>query len=299
MQPLQIRCEITVPPVVGYQTKGLGTGDGDIKADQKNAMAPTFLTVGANKVKLGDIKLGNVVAGNSMLQFLNAYGATAKVTPEMIGSAAFAKFGAVDAVFIYISDAEAGGYGLPGGWYLPADWDDEGAYPMNNVPLKKGQGFVLEANDAGMTVTYSGAVDPGEEGEIALPYNIYEKNVLGNVTPVDLVLGDFVLGNVSGGATKLMFLNQYGAGANVTEEMIGAAAFAKFGAVDAVFIFITNEEAGGYGLPGGWYLPADWDDEGAYPMNNVKIPAGKAFVIEANDAGMTITLPSALAPKAK
>ena len=270
-----------------------------MKLDQKNTMAPTFLSVGANTVKLGDIKLANVEGGKSKLQFLNAYGATANVTAEMIGAAAFAKFGAVDAVFIYITDEEAGEYDLPGGWYLPADWDDEGAYLMNNVILKKGQGFVLQASDAGMTCTYSGAVDPGDEGEIALPYNIDEKNLLGNVTPVDLKLGDLVLGNVEGGKSKLQFLNAYGATDTVTPEMIGQAAFDKFGAVDAVFIFITPEEAGEYDLPGGWYLPADWDDEGAYLMNNVKLPAGKAFVLQASDAGMTITLPSALQQAAK
>ena len=262
-------------------------------------MAPTFLSVGAENVKLGDIKLGNVVGGASKFQIINAYGATAKVTTDMIGEAAFAKFGAVDATFIFITDEEAGEYDLPGGWYLPADWDDEGAFPMNNVLLKKGQGFILQANDVGMSATYSGSVDPGEEGEIALPYNYAEKNMLGNVTPVDLVLGDLVLGNVVGGASKLQFLNQYGATDKVTPEMIGQAAFDKFGAVDATFIFITEEEAGEYDLPGGWYLPADWDDEGAFLMNNVNLPAGKGFIIQANDVGMTITLPSALKPVAK
>ena len=262
-------------------------------------MAPTFLTVGANKVKLGDIKLGNVVAGNSMLQFLNAYGATAKVTPEMIGQEAFDAFGAVDAMFTYATEEEASGYDLPGGWYLPDDWDGDGAFQMNDVLLKKGQGFVLKANDAGMTVTYAGQVDAGEEGEIALPYNADEKNIIGNITPVDLKLGDLVLGNVVAGNSMLQFLNAYGATAKVTPEMIGQEAFDAFGAVDAMFTFATEEEASGYDLPGGWYLPDDWDGDGAFPMNNIPFPAGQAVVLKANDAGMTITLPSALKPTAK
>ena len=262
-------------------------------------MAPTFLNVGVNNVKLGDIKLANVVGGNSKLQFLNQYGATDKVTAGMIGQEAFDKFGAVYAVFTFATEEEASGYGIPGGWYLPDDWNGDGEFLMNNVPLKKGQGFVLEANDAGMTVTYSGAVDPGEEGEIALPYNPAELNVLGNVTPVDLKLGDLVLANVVGGNSKLQFLNQYGATDKVTAEMIGQEAFDKFGAVYAVFTFATEEEASGYGIPGGWYLPDDWNGDGEFVMNNIPLPAGKAFVLEANDAGMTITLPSALKPIAK
>ena len=123
-------------------------------------MAPTFLNVGANNVKLGDIKLANVSGGASKLQFLNRYGATAKATAAMIGEAAFAKFGAVDAVFIFITDEEAGEYDLPGGWYLPADWDDEGAFPMNNVKLPAGKAFVIQANDAGMTITLPSALKP-------------------------------------------------------------------------------------------------------------------------------------------
>ena len=270
-----------------------------MKLDQKNAMAPTFLTVGDNKVKLGDIKLSNVVAGNSFIQLLNAYGASDTVTPTMIGQDAFDAFGPVDATFTFATAEEAGEYGLPAGWYLPDDWNGDGAFPMNNVLLKKGQGFILKAGDAGMTITYSGAVDAGEEGEIALPYNIDEKNMMGNVTPVDLKLGDLVLGNVIAGNSFIQFLNAYGASDTVTPEMIGQEAFNTFGPVDATFTFATPEEAGEYGLPGGWYLPDDWNGDGAYPMNNIPLPAGKAFILKAGDAGMTITLPSALKPAAK
>ena len=267
--------------------------------NQKNALAPTFLTVGAERVKLGDIQLGNVVAGNSMLQILNQYGATAKVTPEMIGQEAFNEFGAISAVFTYATTEEASQYELPGGWYLPDDWNGEGKYLMNDVLLKKGQGFILEANESGMTITSSGAVDPGEEGEIALPLNINEKNMLGNVTPVNLKLGDIVLGNVVAGNSMLQFLNAYGATAKVTPEMIGQEAFNEFGAISAVFTFATPEEASQYELDGGWYLPDDWNGEGKYLMNNIPVLAGSAFILEANEAGMTITLPSALNSTAK
>ena len=262
-------------------------------------MCPTFLGVSQQKVRLGDIKLSNFSSGTSALQLLNAYGATAKVSAELIGSEAFAEFGAVDAVFICATEEDAEEYGCTPGWYLPDDWDNDGAFPMNDVLLKKGQGFIIQVNDAELKITYSGEVDSGEEGEISLPYNIGEKNVMGNCTPVDLVLGDVALANFSSGTSALQFLNAYGATAKVTATMIGDAAFSEFGAVDAVFICATQEDAGEYGCVPGWYLPDDWDNEGAYPMNNVKLPAGKAFVLQVNDAGLVVTLPSALASKAK
>ena len=158
---------------------------------------------------------------------------------------------------------------------------------------------MLKANDDNLQVTYSGAVDPGEEGEIALPYNVYELNVMGNVTPVDLVLGDVAFDNFSSGTSSLQFLNQYGATAKVTPEMIGQEAYDAFGPVSANFICATKEDAEEYGCVPGWFLPDDWDNDGAYSMNGVKLPAGKAFVLKVNDEDLVISLPSALAPKAK
>ena len=291
--------DVTSANVVGYQTMKGGNNAGDIKIGEKNTMCPTFLTVGKEQVRLGDIQYKNFSTGTSPLQLLNAYGATAKVTPELIGAEAFDAFPTAYAEFINVTEEDADEYDLPAGWYLPDDWEGDGAYPMNDVLLKKGQGFVIQANDANLEVTYAGQVEAGEEFEIALAFNVGEKNVLGNITPVDLVLGDVVYKNFSTGTSPLQFLNAYGATAKVTEEMIGAEAFAAFPTAYAEFINVTEEDADEYDLPAGWYLPDDWEGDGAYPMNGVNLPAGQAFVVQVNDAELIITIPSALKPAAK
>lgn len=285
---------------MGYQTTEAGS-TGVMKLDELNVMTPTFLAVGQEKVRLGDIKLSGCKTFGSQLQLLNQYGATAKATEELVGKAAMEAFPGHNALFVFVTDDEAGEYDLPGGWYYNEDfWEGDGDFPMNDVLLKKGQGFVLQAGDAGMKITYSGAVDPGEEGEISLPYNLDELNIMGNITPVDLTLGDIVLGGCKTFGSQLQFLNQYGATAKATEEMVGAEAMAAFPNHNALFVFVTEEEAGEYDLPGGWYYNEDfWEGDGDFPMNGVKLPAGKGFVLQAGDAGMTIQLPSALAPKAK
>ena len=272
-----------------------------MKANEQNMMAPTFLSVGNQTVRLGDIKLSGCDHFDSQLQFLNAYGATAKATEELVGKDAMDAFPGHYATFVFVTDDEAGEYDLPGGWYFNEDfWEGDGLYPMNNVTLKKGQGFLLQAIDAGMKVTYAGQVDQGEEGEIALPYNVNEQNMMGNVTPVDLVLGDVVLGGCDHFDSQLQFLNPYGATAKATEEMVGKDAMEAFPDHYAAFVFVTEDEAGEYDLPGGWYFNEDfWEGDGLYPMNNVKLPAGKAFLLQTIDSGMTIQIPSALAPKAE
>ena len=152
--------DVTSANVVGYQTKGIGTNAGDIKAYQLNMMAPTFIAVGKQTVRLGDIQYKNFSTGASPLQFLNAYGATAKVTADLIGTEAFAEFGAVDAVFICVTQEDADEYELPAGWYLPDDWEGDGAFPMNGVKVPAGQAFVLQVNDASLVVTIPSALAP-------------------------------------------------------------------------------------------------------------------------------------------
>ena len=285
---------------MGYQTTETGS-DSVMKSKEQNMMAPTFLRVGQENVRLGDIKLSGCSHFDSVLQFLNPYGATAKATGEMVGKEAMEAYPNHSAAFVFVTDEEAGEYDLPGGWYFREDfWEDDGLFPMNDVILKKGQGFLLSAQDIGMKVTYSGAVDPGVEGEISLPYNSKEQNMMGNCTPVDLVLGDVVLGGCDHFDSVLQFLNPYGATAKATEEMVGKEAMEAYPNHSAAFVFVTEDEAGEYDLPGGWYFREDfWEDDGLFPMNGVKLPAGKAFLLSTQDIGMTIQIPSALKPTAK
>ena len=92
--------------IVGYQTTAAGA-DSVMKLNQLNLMTPTFLGVSANNYKLGDIKLSGCDSFSTTLQFLNAYGATATATADLIGAEAAAAFPDHDAYFIYVTDAEA------------------------------------------------------------------------------------------------------------------------------------------------------------------------------------------------
>ena len=129
-----------------------------MKLSQLNLMTPTFLGVSSDTYKLGDVKLSGCATFGSTLQFLNPYGATATATAAMIGEEAAAAFPGHEAVFIYVTDAVGEVWGLPGGWYFREDWEDEGLFPINDVVIKSGQGFVVQAQDAGMTIQIPSAI---------------------------------------------------------------------------------------------------------------------------------------------
>ena len=153
---MQIRCGVTAPPVVGYQNFDTKS---QISYGDFNYVAPTFLRVNGGKVRLGDIKLEDVSSGASMIQFFNAGGAGAQVTEEMIGAEAFAEYEGSDAAFLYYTEDDAGIYGGEAGWYLMDDWEYS-LFLMNDVKLAAGQGFVLDAEDKGMTVQIPAAIQP-------------------------------------------------------------------------------------------------------------------------------------------
>ena len=123
-------------------------------------MSPTFLSVAKQNVKLGDIKLENTEFGTSVLMFLSKTGATADVTPELIGEDAYAAYPKAEAVFIYANPEEASDWEIEPGWYLDADYD-ETAYPMNDiVKLPAGQGFVFDIKDSKLKITLPSPVKP-------------------------------------------------------------------------------------------------------------------------------------------
>ena len=215
----------------------------------------------------------------------------------MIGDEAFAEYEGSDAAFLFYTEEDAETYGGEPGWYLADDWDYS-LFLMDDVTFNIGQSFILDAGDESLKLTFSGEVSKGDEGEISLPNSYGDFNFLGNVTPVDLTLGDITLCNVVSGNSTIQFFNAKGVTAQVTKEMIGEEAFAEYEGSDAAFLFYTEEDAETYGGEPGWYLADDWDYS-LFLMNDVKISAGQGFILDAGDEGLTIQIPAAIQPASK
>jgi len=260
----------------------MSTANSGLKLNEYNMRCPTFIPVSGTGYKLGDIKLTGVTEdGNSRVIFLNDGGATLKITPEMVGQDCYDAYKDADAVFKYYPSE-----GEYQGWYLGDDWDNSLFKLDDIVKIDPGHGFLIDVQDANANMQFAGQVDEGDEGEIALPHKFGEYNTLGNVTPKDIKIGDIVLDNVSeDGNSRLIFLNDGGATLKVTPEMVGQDCYNDYPNADAVFKFYPGD---------GWYLGDDWD-EGKYLLNTVvPIPAGQAFLFDAQDSGSVVTIPSAL-----
>ena len=194
--------------------------------------------------------------------------------------------GAVDQAYTYITPDIAAEAGCPVGWYLTADVTDEskletiGDYCKNGESLPLGNGLLVLVASAETTLTYAGEVLTADQ-PIALKGNS-AFNITGNVSPVDITLGDIVASSDwMTGSDELKTLK-----AN--------------GAVDQAYTYVTPDVAAEAGCPAGWYLTADVTDEskletiGDYCKNDVPVKAGEAFVVLVASAATTITVPSAL-----
>lgn len=162
------------------------------------------------------------------------------------------------------------------GWWTPEDGtgEEEGCWfdgdnwaTIDDVELTEGQGFYIYAEDADLSVLSSGAVK-------LTPYSRaldQGYNLVGNCTPADLdiqkikLVGDSVTGS---GANNICLLDS-----------------------DGIF-------QGTYG----WWTPDDgtgeeegcWFDGDNWAVIDATISAGQGLYVYAEDAGLTITLPSAL-----
>ena len=255
---------MTSANVVGYQNK-------EFKGDAAyNLSVATFKVVGrdADKMTLGDIAASaDWMTGSDEIKTLLANGA-------------------VDQAYTYIGAELAAEVGCPVGWYLTDDVNDEaklesiGDYCKNGDPLPLGNGLLVLVASASTTLTYSGEVLAADQ-PIALKGNS-AFNITGNISPVDLTLGDIVASaDWMTGSDELKTLK-----AN--------------GAVDQAYTYIGAELAAEVGCPVGWYLTDDVNDEakletiGDYCKNAVPVKAGEAFIVLVGMPSTTITIPSAL-----
>lgn len=252
---------------MGYQNKATRPGE-------FNALVATFALVGTDgsTSKLGDIKAANTTWDGSTLYFISATGGMDKFTDPDLGTK-FKKF-------YFLNAAESEEYGVDEGWYQVDDTDSE--YLMNDrIDLPYGQGFVFDAKDAGAQLCFAGEVKNGTTIK-PVPGKF---NMVGNVTPVDLKLGDFTCNNTTWDGSTVYFISTTGGMAKFTDEDLGTK-FKKF-------YFLNTAESVEYGVDPGWYQVDDTDSE--YLMNDkIDMPAGAGIVFDAKDAGAEFIVPKVI-----
>ncbi len=248
--------------VVGYQNKEL-TG-----SYAYNLSVATFRAVDKDteKMVLGDIAASaDWMAGADEVKTLLANGA-------------------VDKAYSYVGVTDAAEWGCPAGWYLTADLNDDSIVDLtplckNNDPLPLGNGLLVLVGSASTTLTYAGEVLTADQ-PIALKSS-YAYNITGNVSPVDITLGDITASaDWMAGADELKTLK-----AN--------------GAVDQAYSYVGATDAADWGCPAGWYLTADLNDDSIEDLtplckNAIPVKAGEAFIVLVGTSTTTITIPSAL-----
>ena len=250
--------------VVGYQTKALKD------AYAYNLTVATFRAAGkdADKMILGDIAASaDWMAGSDEVKTLLANGA-------------------IDKAYTYVGKELAAEAGCTPGWYLTEDVNDEAKletlsdYCKNSDPLPLGNGLLVLVGSASTTLTYAGEVLSADQ-PIKLN-DAYAYNITGNVSPVDITLGDITAsGDWMAGSDELKTLK-----AN--------------GAVDQAYTFVGTDLAAEAGCTPGWYLTEDVNNEAKletlsdYCKNAIPVKAGEAFVVLVGTASTTITIPSAL-----
>ena len=261
---------------VGYQLLGV------TNESQFNWKVSTFDKVGSGVTTLGDISVDDDF-GMSYLSFLNPDGTTKTFSiPEII-----AVGGEPVSGFIYLNAEDAADAGLDApGWYY-ADSEYTGAYYcFNDVEVPFGSMFYIEAEGEANIVS-SGTV-AAEAQPIAVTSD-KQFNFTGNCSPSNLTLGDIGV-DADFGTSSLSFLNPDG----TTKMFSIPEIIAAGGEPVAGFNYLNAEAAAEAGLPGpGWYY-ADGEYTGAYySFNNVSVPAGSMFYIEA-EAPANVIIPSAL-----
>ena len=247
---------------MGYQQKKL-TG-----SYAYNLSVATFKAVGkdADKMVLGDIAASaDWMSGSDEVMTLKANGAA-------------------DKAYTYLPEASAVEFGCPAGWYLTSDFNNDSIedltpYCKNSEPLPLGNGLLVLVGKASTTLTYSGEVLSA--GQPIKLKSSYAYNITGNISPVDIILGDITASDDwMSGSDELMTLK-----AN--------------GATDKAYTYVNATEAAGFGCPAGWYLTSDFkndsiEDLTPYCKNAIPVEAGEAFIVLVGSASTTLTIPSAL-----
>jgi len=245
--------------VVGYQNKELTLGGNAF-------VVQTFMPIGiaADAIKLSNIGVSaewDAAEGDFIARLLPS--------------------GASSAEYTYLSEEYSEALGGSGaGWYMldeVNDGDVSLSGIQNNVTLPFAEGF-LAYNNTGATLTFAGEVTSGDtELLTTLGGNAFS----GNVTPIDIKIGDLTVSD-DWDAAEGDFL----------------AILLPSGASAAEYTYLNDEYAEALGGAGaGWYM-LDEVNDGDVSVSGcqntaVTITAGQGFMIYQN-TGATVIVPSAL-----
>ena len=262
--------------MVGYQELGVTS------SVRYNYIVSTFDKVGEGACKLGDIGVDENF-GSSYLSFLNPNGTTKTFEiPEIKAEGGSPVFG-----FTYINAADAEEIGLEGpGWYYADGEYTFAYYSFNDLEVPFGSMFYIEAeSDANIVV--SGTV--ADKAQPIAVSSSQRYNYTGNCSPSKIMLADIGVGE-DFGSSYLSFLNPNGTTKTFEiPEIKAEGGSAVFG-----FTYINAADAEEIGLEGpGWYYADGEYTFAYYSFNDLEVPAGSMFYIEA-EADTSVIIPSAL-----
>ena len=263
--------DVSSANVVGYQNK-------EVKGGQYNMNVGTFLACGKAKA---DMTFGDITANRDF-----AFGSDTIMTLTTLGR--------TGDIITYLTAEEASEYGIEGlkaGWYsqyyVNNEWDWENPIPdeqcWNNKKLPYGTMVIVQGNE-GANINYAGEV-LSENHQFEIVGGQY--NMIGNATPVDLVMGDITANrDFAFGSDTIMTLT-------------------TIGRTGDIITYLTAEEASEYGIEGlkpGWYsqyyVNNEWDWENPIPndqcFNTMPVPSGYGFIAQGND-GAIVEIPTPLA----
>ena len=240
--------------IVGYQNQ-------DLTGKQYNSIGPTFVTVGAEKFKLGDINVEGFQYDTEILQVLSTDNAATiarytYVTPEW-------------------DEEDFEGDGAAVGWWVKGKEGEDG-YSANDVEFDLGQGFLGNFSKKKASLTYSGEV---LAGATELDFTGKQYVLVANPLPVDVKLGAVACEGFQYDTEILQVLS--------TEN---ATTITRYTYVTPEW---DEEDFEGDGAAVGWWVKGKEGEDG-YSANDVTWAAGQAFLGNFSKKKTKLTFPSAL-----
>ena len=193
------------------------------------------------------------------------------LTPSATGLASEAiflqtldEYGAMANSFIWITAAEAGDYGIDGAGWLDAD-----TYSLADKVFTPGEGYLVQNAYADGKITCAGAVATGAT-EIILNDGL---TASGNLNPATVNIQSIVA-TATGIASEAIFIQTLD----------------EYGAMAKTYIYVTEAEAGDYGLEG-----AGWIDADDYSLADKEFVPGEGYLVQNAYADGKVILPAVLA----
>ena len=191
--------------------------------------------------------------------------------------------GQIEGTFYYLDDVTCGDYGCDPGWYTAESIDEWDPVSADDTLVPFGCGVQINS-DCGATITFSGEVVRENVDFEIVDSNAGGNTWTGNVSPVDLTLGEIAITPPEGGLWGSL--------------SVILTTFNAEGQIEGTFYYLDDVTCGDYGCDPGWYTAESIDEWDPVSAGDVVVKAGEMFQIN-SDCGATITIPSALPAEKK